>query len=258
MTNQMRYRGNLYGKFTGPSTTGIRTAAIWDDFPFERIRNNEVAGVATEYGSPGLGSSENGWLLTATNAAEAGAANATGSALSIDGADNDIGAISLANDALTLNTSSGLMCFETRIKVSNLTASKHTLFVGLCDGAPAAANPQNTGGTAIDQKSIGFFKDTGATTSVDAVSFGAAVNDIKAGVTTMTADTFIQLGLKYDPITQVVTFFVDGAAQDDTVAISNANTPNDVNLRAVVSSVSQAAQAQVLTIDWIRVGQINP
>ena len=263
MTNQMRYRGNLYGKFTGPGTvTGKPTAAIWDEFPLDRANDFDVAGFSALYDGNDLSTKVQDWILTADTTTEAQAGSDTQTnTLTVDAADNKFGGISLVNDRATASTTSGLLCFEARFHCDTaaIAAGKLSIFAGLIDGAPALANPQADGGATITAKSVGFFKDAAATTAVDAVSFGGAQEDVKLGAATLAASTFIQLGLKLDPVNQVMRYFVNGTELSETSALSGANFPNDVNLRpAIVAASATTSSPGVITIDWIRVGQINP
>jgi hypothetical protein len=217
--------------------------------------------VAAEYGGLDLSTKTHGWQLTHDTGTEAVLADTASIAMGLPTTNGKFAGINLVNDAVTAKTTSGRLCLESRFKVSTTDADDTTMFWGLMDGAPSTTNPGADDGSGLNNDSVGFFKDFAASTAVDTLSYGSGgvSTTVELNAASLTADTFIQLGMVLDPLNQTMRFFVDGVEADNTAAIAGDAFPNSVNLRPCLFAVNDAtASATTVTIDWIRIGQINP
>lgn len=155
--------------------------------------------------------------------------------------------------------------FETRIKVSTITNTDLSWFVGfLEDSVVDEAVPLGAAPTALaDKDYLGFFVAEADGDDLTIVynrltaTAGDAVSD--TGEITLVADTFIRVGFRLDVDTDMLHVYVDGVDQgaDAEIDISGANFPSDVNVNMFfgIASGALGENGDNLKIDWVRVAQ---
>jgi hypothetical protein len=142
------------------------------------------------------------------------------------------------------------------VKTSTITADEQGFLVGLMDSTPQTAIvPIAADGTLADLNLVGFHKPEGDTTTLDCVyrADGVAAVKVNDGVGTLAANTYIKLGFKFDTITNLLSFYINGALQATQKAIpASAGTdfPADVTLAPVAAMLLENSAAETLTIDW--------
>lgn len=152
--------------------------------------------------------------------------------------------------------------FEARFKVSTVTASDLAIFVGLTEeGQAASTKPMGAVGAIGDIDHIGFHSFETDSTGLDFVYTLAGQTDgSTADVGTLAADTYIRVGLKFEPGDNKVHVYVDGVEQKNAAVLASAsNFPSGekLALTVAISSGSTGIDADNLKIDWIRAAQEN-
>lgn len=177
---------------------------------------------------------------------------------------------SIRSDAVPYRISAnyGMLCFEARIKISTVATNEIGFFVGLLEDEtltvdiPIVGTGSDTGALA-DKDLVGFHKPKANTTTFDggykAGGVTAVVSNDEMG--TLAADTYIKLGMVFDPNnSNKLAWYVNGVKQATEKTIpDNTGTdfPADVNLGwCIALAVGSAASDNTLTVDWIRVGQL--
>ena len=115
----------------------------------------------------------------------------------------------------------GDFAFEARIKNSSIAALTGSIFVGLMESQVLASAVPITAGDALANKDmVGFFRSAGgATMDTTYKRTGQTVRVVGTAKTTLVADTFIKLGIRYNANDQTVRFFVDGIELADKVKL---------------------------------------
>ncbi len=190
--------------------------------------------------------------------------------LSVAGVDNN--EISIGGDTQAIGTISDaageakLLAFEASIKKSSIADNALALFIGLMEPGKVAANAlvDNTG-AVVDADYIGFSNLCDDGDSLDAVykKAGQTAQDVEAGCHTLAADTFVKLGLVYDPSAKAenkVTFFVDGVDIGSYVTATNiaaATFPDSEDLNWIFAVKVGAAAAANANLRWVRFAQLR-
>lgn len=194
-------------------------------------------------------------------------------ALTTDGTDEDEIWISSGDGTQQLGQISDtagadhVTAFECRYKISSITDSVMSHFVGLASPGLAAEN------TAVD--ATGVLKTTSSFIGFRTLLDGNSIDFIyqKASQTLVTkisgvhvpvADTFVKLGFVYDPAATAdkrIKVFVDGVEQSTYVTAANiASTtsyfPDAVALSFLAGYKNTTAAAGELAIDWWSFAQI--
>jgi len=148
--------------------------------------------------------------------------------------------------------------FETRLKVSNITDSKFGLFVGFGEEAlTGATGVIGDDGALADKDLVGFHRLEADGDKFDTrhnTAGGGGITTVKADAITLVADTYVKLGIKLSGST--VTFYKDGAALDDTVAITATNFPDGEEMAIYIVLKAAADDDAKVEVDWIRAAQI--
>lgn len=192
--------------------------------------------------------------------------------LDTDGTDDDVNVIVSGDNVIAQIRSpkeaeTKKFWFEARLKVSTITNTDLSWFLGLmqpgqaADGTPLGAAPT----APADVDYIGFFvaeaDGDDVTIIYNEATSGTAQSD--TGVITAAADTWMRLGMKLviNGNSIKMRFYKDGVDQGDDAAIdlsdSDANWPGDTNMCLILAMTSGAAGADgdKITVDWIRVAQ---
>jgi hypothetical protein len=278
--NSQQYRGNqltgLLDTSRGPSQS------IWGDCPLLEIINGVTDGVihfdefqagprvaaGAEASYAGAGGGYRGFADTGGLVQDGGEVGGTLD-LSSDG-DNEGASFRMACAPFQINRNNGKLWVEARVKSSTITDTKHNLFVGLmADVALTAISPITALGALADVNLVGFHRPESARGA--AGTGGAIMNTVyKAdGVTavtlqtdavTLVADTWIKLGMVFDPTNNVLSFFRNGVKLATTYTVPTAqgtDFPNDVRLAFVIAVLNATATTPGSSeIDWVKACQI--
>lgn len=188
-------------------------------------------------------------------------------ALTTDGTDED--EIWMSSGALgKISDTAGDACltvFEARYKISSITNSVMSHFVGLAKPGLAAAETavDATGVLKADSDFIGFR----TLLDGDAIDFiyqkgSAAIQTKIAGVHVPVADDFVKLGFIYDPTAPAskrIAVFVNNVEQNTYVTAANiaASTfPDGVILSMLAGFKNTTAVAAELAMDWWAYAQV--
>jgi hypothetical protein len=168
-------------------------------------------------------------------------------------------AITNTGAPLVIDSGYGRMWFEARIRISAVTDGLPSFVLGLAEEGFAASNclPDTdalptTDGTGIvgkDFVGFGLWYDDGD--SVDAFyhTAGSAAVTHKAGIGTLTAATWIKLGIYFDGLSQVF-FYVDGQRYDTAVLESATGFPDGEELSPVFAHKQRTTTGYTADIDW--------
>jgi hypothetical protein len=176
---------------------------------------------------------------------------------------DDNQSVSMTTEAhpFILNSAQGDFWFEARIKTSTITTAKQGWVCGIMDTtALSAAVPVTATGTLAAMNFVGFHHPEANTTAFDAsynVDGDAAV-EVNSDIGTMAADTYFKVGMKFTTSNNILTFYVNGAAQASTVtlgAASGATFPDDIGMGPVLGQTLASNDTDTMTMDWWRVFQ---
>jgi hypothetical protein len=175
-------------------------------------------------------------------------------------AGEDSGGILLTDNSGGANTTTGVetlvycntgvkFAFEAKISKADVADDQGGVFVGLStDLATATPISGNADAHALAANSIGFLiKDSDGDAIIPCVKDASTLTEKSA--VALSADTFVRLGLLYDPNdSRKLRFFVDG----DEVATQQDNLPaSTVDLLGVVCIKSSAASADTIICDHV-------
>jgi len=188
--------------------------------------------------------------------------------------DNDSASIAQSYPAAMLtglSTNSGKLWFETMIAFNTILTNTIGMMVGLAETEQwtlATGVPLN-GGDAITNAAsfIGFRKEEDGLGVIDSVYSDRATSFTNIGdaeATVSAANTFIKLGMKYDPANaaRCVRFFADGVEM--TTALSRSALVALTNLDAnplgfIMAVVADSAGTSAATYNrWWRAAQLFP
>jgi hypothetical protein len=184
-------------------------------------------------------------------------------------ADNDEGHIELVGSLVRIDPTAGhrsVVAIEARIKKASVANDALAIAIGLGEPGFAAADGlvDNTGALA-SKDFVGFQTLHASGSEIDAIyrKAGQTLAQVKDNAATMVADTWIKLGVVYDPNgpqNQKLKFFVDGVELGESVtdAIIAAGTvfPTDEEMVPVFLTKVGAAAESTAQIDWVAVGSI--
>lgn len=158
----------------------------------------------------------------------------------------------------------GKFWFECRVKTTTIADTKHGIFVGLmADNALTATVPITALGAIADVNIVGFHRLEGDGDFFDCVYKADGVTQVTVlgDAAAVVADTFVKLGMVFDPRTNVLSFFHNGVKIANYTMATGAGTdfPNDVRLGLVVAVLNATASTPGSTrIDWWRAAQLAP
>lgn len=267
--NVTQYKGSQTGGLL--NTDRIPSPSIWADCPAAEISRGLVdgvhiyddfgngpqvaAGAEADYGG------YRGFASTGGSVADGGEWGGT-LALSSDGDDEGAGLRSgCAPFQIDLNQ--GKFWFEARVKTSTIADTKHGIFLGLTEStAITATSPIAAAGTLADINFVGFHRLEGDGDMFDTVYKANGVTQVtlQADAVTIVADTYVKLGMVFDPRTNVLTFYKNGVPLSTTKTIpagDGTDFPNDVRLGLLISVLNATASTPGSTeIDWWRAAQL--
>lgn len=279
----MRNRG---GPFTGRS----RSPQVWRDFPVESVVNGEIDGIymhddftafphlttptiTTEaaimgrLGYKAFGSS--GGTILPTGARYGGV-------VLTESDDNE--GVGLATIALPfqLDFNLGLFCFEARLKTNEVANTKHGFFCGLVGAQTLSATvPIAAAGTLADLNLVGFHRLEGDGDQLDTVYKANGVTQVTvkadaisttAGVHTdagsLAADTYINLGMRFDPKDNYLRFFINNIELPDKKQLPQGmgdgdDFPNDVPMGLCLAMLCASGDDAIVTLQQWRAGQLG-
>jgi hypothetical protein len=241
----------------------------WDDFtrfPLIGTQTTEIA-----HGGYKVFATSGGSVLpiSAVNSIELG-----GGILQL-GADTDNDSVSLADSYPSLmmtglTTNSGKLWFECRVALSSILTNTVGFFAGLAEVEQwtlATGVPFN-GGDAITNSAaaIGFRKEEDGLGVIDTVYSDRATSFTNIGdsATSVAANTFIKLGMKYDPenISECVKFYANnqlvGTAMTRAALLALTNLDANALGFLIALITDSSGTAAKLYLDWVRYAQILP
>lgn len=274
----VRWRGNL-----GSANTDVELSPnVWSGMPLAAIRNGEVDGVllddhfvsfnktpATTEGnwSAGLGYAQ----FSSTGGAIAAGTGTRGEAIFSSDDDNEGASIRTLATPFKIIRTGKLFCFEARLKVSTIADTTFEFFCGLLENAALTATVPitATAATLADQNLCGFYRTE---SDGDAINTTYKANGVTAvtvgtGEIVPVADTYMKLGMRFDPqvdpfvhdVTQagankyILSFYLNNVRLASTKQIPSAagtDFPNDVGLGLCLAVRNAAGSSPgTLTID---------
>ncbi len=249
--------------------------SLWGNCPLLDIRNGVVPGIIAEddflvgglitsptteaalIGIPYIGFGSSG--ATITYAAEQG-----GAVVCTEATDNEACYFKNKIPAFQISSNKGRLWFEARVKVSAITDNQIGFLCGLMDDtAMTVIVPLSTANPPIFATTgnfVGFWgreEDAGAVRSTY-VADGVDSVVVQAGVHQFVADTYVKLGMRFDPNDAKLRFFVNGVEQTSTKTVPNAtgtDFPADVMLNFMFGHRLGGSTSSLSTCDWFRVVQ---
>lgn len=275
--NTQQYRGSrnsgLVDTSRGPSQS------IWADCPlleifngvtdgvlfFDEFQNGPRVAAAAEAAYMGAGGGYRGFADTGGLVADGGEIGGT-LVLSSDG-DNEGASFRTSCAAFQIGRGLGKLWMEARVKTSTIVDTKHNLFVGMmADAALTAVLPITALGAIADVNIVGFHRTEaalgGAVMSTVYKADGIAAVTVQDGGVALAADTYVKLGMVFDPADNSLAFYRNGQrlANSYTIpAAAGTDFPNDVRLGFVIAVLNATASTPGSSeIDWVKVCQLLP
>jgi hypothetical protein len=186
-----------------------------------------------------------------------------GYTLSSDG-DDEGASIGMTHYPFQIGQSYGKLWFEASVKTSTISDTKHGFFLGLIDSSTLSATvPIAAAGTLADENFVGFHRLEGDGDKVDTVykADGVTQVSVDTDAVTLVADTFVKLGMLYDPEDNYkLSFWADGERLPDYKTIPSAagtDFPNDVGLGFVFAVLNATGSTPGdSTMRWARIAQL--
>ncbi len=188
--------------------------------------------------------------------------------------DNDEGSISFRDQTSQIQKGSatGGVWFECRIKKASIADNALALFAGLGYDTGTLAHLARANTLIDDTGVLGAYSYLGFNTvhaAGETVNFvyraeGQAITTPIAGVATMVADTYMNLGFKYHPQNkraERIKVYVNGAVQSTYVTEANiaaATFPDGEKMAPLIATKVGASAESLFTIDWWRIASIEP
>lgn len=147
---------------------------------------------------------------------------------------------------------------EARVKFSTVATQEIAFFFGLMEKARVVTlGTLATGGAAVAAVDhIGFLKKAAGTTAIGTSIGDGTSTDVSTSVGTLAADTYINLGLKWDGTVGTLgkaTFYVNGVANATTVTSATTQFPLAEGLSPYIGAISgTTASDDIVTFDWVR------
>ena len=270
MSNKQQYSGSSV------SDTSRRRSNFWAGSRVNEIISGDFDGIRTfhDFASGGK------ITVPTTEAALVGLGvngfGSSGSTISYDQVKNGGGALILAEttasegvilrDAVApfqISSGVGSLWFEARVKPLLIATTEMAFVAGLMDTTAASATVPLTmsTGAIADVNFVGFHKPVANTTALDTSykADGVTAVEVNSDVGTLAAATWIKLGMKFDTVSNVLSFYINGVKQASTKTIPNAkgtDFPADVALGWVIGMcVGAGASDNELHVDWVEVVQ---
>jgi hypothetical protein len=268
MSNTSQYLKNL-----SENTDRQPSPSMWGDCPVEDIISQQrdgyhwwedflfgplvAAGAETAIGAYYKGFASTGGLVASGD--EVG-----GTVVFSSDGDDEGASLGSRNFPFQISNSHGKLWFEIRLKTSTIEDTKHGFFVGLIDSSALSATvPIAADGTLADENVVGFHRLEGDGDKIDTryKADGVAAVTVGTDAITLVADTYVKLGMKYDPSDRKLRFYKNGMELADAKSIpaaSGTDFPNDVRLGLVIAMLNATATAPGnLEVDWVRIAQLG-
>ena len=248
--------GGLFARFDAAEREG-RVLTQWEDF--SNFRFGVPGSTETYWGQ--------GWkaIGTATNADIARVDAATGGAAFTLTADNEYLHANKSSNPFEISRTSQPLAFECRVKVSTIADTTNDFFIGL--GKPMTLTTivpiTTTGGDLATEDLVGFYRSSADGDEINSVccSADASHTTIQDGLTTLVADTYVKLGMLWDPkLDFKLRFFVNGieSATTHTVSATAGSVfPNNVRLGLLIGNIAVATATYTNTVSWIKCSQFR-
>lgn len=177
--------------------------------------------------------------------------------LSSDG-DNEGAAFQFATSPYQITQNGKKFWFEVRLKTSTIADTKHGIFVGLLETATLSATvPIAAAGTLADQNFVGFHRLEADGDYFDTVykANGVTQVSVQTDAVLLVADTYVKLGMKYDPNDDYkLTFYKNGVKLGTTYVVPNAtgtDFPADVRMGPAIAVLNATGTTPgTTTVDW--------
>jgi len=174
--------------------------------------------------------------------------------------------LSLATIALPfkIDIGQGKFWFEARIKSDTITDTRNGWVLGLWEQQTLSATvPIAAAGTLADANFVGFHRLEGDGDAVDTVYKADGVTQVTVGTdaVTLVADTYVKLGMIFEPATNILTFYKNGVPLANTKTIPTADGtdfPNDVQMGLCFAMLCASNDDAVNTLGWWRAAQLRP
>lgn len=269
--NTQQYRGNqttgLLDTSRGPSP------AIWAECPvLELLYGNKdgiyhfddfVSGPRVPAGAEAVAGLYRGFADTGGLVADAGEFGGV-LTLSSDG-DNEGASFRMSGSPFQVGRNQGKLWMEARVRTTTIADTKHGIFVGLmADNALTAVLPITAAGAIADVNIVGFHRLEGDGDYFDTVykADGVTQVTVQADAAVIVADTWVKLGMVFDPAKNLLSFYRNGVRLATTYTMASASGtdfPNDVRMGFVVAVLNATASTPgSSSIDWVRIAQLAP
>lgn len=247
--------------------------SIWSDCPWAEINHGYKPGIAffddflngprVAAGAEAAYGAYRGFADTGGLVADGGEWGGTLN-LSSDG-DNEGASFRTSCAPFQIARGQGKFWFEARVKTSDISDTKHGLFVGLmADNALTATVPITAAGAIADVNIVGFHKLEGDGDQMDTVYKADGVTQVtlQADAVSLTADTYVKVGIVFNPRNNELSFYRNGVKLSTTYTMASAagtDFPNDVRLGLVVAVLNATGTTPGSSeIDWWRAAQLAP
>jgi len=271
MTNIVTYAGNQGTNDVNDADSKF-SPFIWKDCPIREIEDGTIEGwfdkddytsfVPVAAGAQAIYGNYYGFASTGGTVA---VANEVGGAATASSDGDDEGAsIARAAKPFQISRSHGKLWFEARVKSSTIDNTKHGFLLALADTLTLSATvPIAADGTLADENFVGFHRLEADGDQVDCVYKANGVTQVTVQAdalpSALVADTYVKLGMIYNPNDYKVRFYVNGLEVASVTVIATAGTdfPNDVTMGFVFAVLNATASTPgSSTIDKFRVYQL--
>jgi hypothetical protein len=182
-----------------------------------------------------------------------------------DGTDNDIVSLSTGNNVSGITKITSAMptkwWYECRFKVNTVTTDDLAIFIGLAEEALSAQTGiiADTTAALADKDILGFYVDDGDgddLTIVHRKAGGAVVS--QTGKIALAADTYYQVGMKYEPQHNHIDVYLNGVKVGDPIDCSLATFPSAQDLALyLVAKAMDRASTDYLAVDFVALAHEN-
>lgn len=267
--NVTQYKGSVDRGLL--STGRSPSPSIWADCPALEILAGNTPGVHffddflsgpnVAAGAEAVSGLYRGFASTSSAVADGGEIGGT---LGLSGAaDNTGSSFRTASAPFQIARNLGKFWFEARVKTSTIANTTHGIFVGLMEStALTAIVPITAAGAIADVNIVGFHRLEADGDMFDTVYKANTVTQVtvQADAVTIAADTYVKLGMVFNPANNVLSFYANGVKLATTytvVAAAGTDFPNDVRLGLVIAMLTATGSSPgSAEIDWWRAAQL--
>lgn len=254
-------------------------SGFWSDCPIDAIRNGSVDGFyhfddfvmfepkGSGFSVAAIGHGYKGYTSTGGAIADA---LVPGGALTFSSDGDDEGAALVGiQSCVQVSTAHKNMWFEARIKTSTITDTKHGIFCGLMETVTPSTSIPIISGTALgplaDKNFIGFHRLEADGDMLDCVHKADGVTQVTdlADAITLVADTYVNVGIKWDLAAGYLYFYKNGVVVKSVASslvgasASPTSFPNDIPLTFCFGVANATGTTPGnSTIDWWACSQL--